>query len=51
MMINLLIVCFDFSILAGLAKGNPHVELESELKIAEFLQRSIGRLNSVALKS
>jgi phospholipid/cholesterol/gamma-HCH transport system ATP-binding protein len=35
--------CFEFSIFAGLAKGNPHVELESELKIAEFTQRPIGR--------
>jgi phospholipid/cholesterol/gamma-HCH transport system ATP-binding protein len=35
--------CFEFSILAGLAKGNPHVELESELEIAEFMQKPIGQ--------
>jgi len=35
--------CFEFSIFAGLAKGNPHVELESELEIAEFMQKPIGR--------
>jgi phospholipid/cholesterol/gamma-HCH transport system ATP-binding protein len=34
--------CFEFSIYAGLAKGNPHVELESELEIAEFMQKPIG---------
>jgi phospholipid/cholesterol/gamma-HCH transport system ATP-binding protein len=35
--------CFEFTILAGLAKGNPHVELESELEIAEFMQKPIGQ--------
>ena len=35
--------CFEFTIFAGLAKGNPHVELESELEIAEFMQKPIGR--------
>ena len=35
--------CFEFSVLAGLAKGNPNVELESILEIAEFLQKPIGR--------
>jgi phospholipid/cholesterol/gamma-HCH transport system ATP-binding protein len=35
--------CFEFSIFAGLAKGNPHVEMESELEIAEFMQKPIGR--------
>jgi phospholipid/cholesterol/gamma-HCH transport system ATP-binding protein len=37
--------CFEFSIFAGLAKGNPHVELESELEIAEFMQRPIGQFH------
>jgi len=41
--INSKVDCFEFTILAGLAKGNPHVELESELEIAEFMQRPIGR--------
>ena len=35
--------CFEFSILAGLAKGSPHVELESELEFAEYMQSPIGR--------
>jgi phospholipid/cholesterol/gamma-HCH transport system ATP-binding protein len=35
--------CFEITIFAGLAKGNPHVELESELEIAEFMQKPIGR--------
>ena len=35
--------CFEFSIFAGLAKGSPHVELESELEIAEFMQRPNGQ--------
>ena len=35
--------CFEFTIYAGLAEGNPHVELESELEIAEFMQRPIGQ--------
>jgi phospholipid/cholesterol/gamma-HCH transport system ATP-binding protein len=37
--------CFEFSIFAGLAKGNPHVELESELEIAEFMQKPIGQFH------
>jgi phospholipid/cholesterol/gamma-HCH transport system ATP-binding protein len=41
--INPSVDCFEFSIYAGLAKGNPHVELESELEIAEFMQKPIGR--------
>jgi len=35
--------CFEFTIFAGLAKGNPHVELESEVEIAEFMQKPIGQ--------
>lgn len=35
--------CFEISIFAGLAKGSPHVELESELEIAEFMQKPIGQ--------
>jgi hypothetical protein len=35
--------CFEFSVYAGLAKGNPNVELESILAMAEFTQKPIGR--------
>jgi hypothetical protein len=44
MMISLVIGCFEFSIFAGLAKGNPYIEVVSKLEIAEFMQRPIGRL-------
>jgi phospholipid/cholesterol/gamma-HCH transport system ATP-binding protein len=35
--------CFEFSVYAGLARGNPNVELESISEIAEFTQKPIGR--------
>jgi phospholipid/cholesterol/gamma-HCH transport system ATP-binding protein len=35
--------CFEFSIYAGLAKGQPDIELESITEIAEFRQKPIGR--------
>lgn len=41
--VNPKVDCFEFSIFAGLAKGDPHVEIESELESAEAMQRPIGR--------
>jgi phospholipid/cholesterol/gamma-HCH transport system ATP-binding protein len=35
--------CFEFSIYAGLAGGQPNVELESVTAMAEFVQKPIGR--------
>jgi len=35
--------CFEFSVYAGLAKGQPNLELESITEIAEFMQKPIGR--------
>jgi len=35
--------CFEFSVYAGLAKGQPDIELESITEIAEFRQKPIGR--------
>jgi len=35
--------CFEFSVYAGLAKGQPNIELESITEIAEFMQKPIGR--------
>ena len=34
--------CFEFSVYAGLAKGNPNVEIESITEMAEFTQKPIG---------
>lgn len=35
--------CFEFAVYAGLARGNPNVELESISEMAEFTQKPIGR--------
>ena len=35
--------CFEFSVYAGSAKGQPNIELASITKIAEFMQKPIGR--------
>ena len=35
--------CFEFSVYAGLAKGHPNIELDAITKIAEFMQKPIGR--------
>ena len=35
--------CFEFSVYAGLAKGQPNIKLESIMEIAEFMQKPIGR--------
>ena len=35
--------CFEFCVYAGLARGNPNVELESISAMAEFTQKPIGR--------
>ena len=43
--VNPKVDCFEFSIFAGLAKGDPHVEIESELEFAEFMQKPIGRFH------
>ena len=37
--------CFEFSVFAGLANGNPNVELESIMDMAEFMQKPIGRFH------
>jgi phospholipid/cholesterol/gamma-HCH transport system ATP-binding protein len=37
--------CFEFSILAGLARGNPDIELESIMEFAEFKQKPIAQFS------
>lgn len=41
--VNPAVRCFEFSISAGLAGGNPNVELDSIMAIAEFNQKPIAR--------
>ena len=43
--INPSVECFEFSIFAGLARGNPDVELESIMEFAEFQQKPIAQLS------
>jgi phospholipid/cholesterol/gamma-HCH transport system ATP-binding protein len=40
---NPAVQCFEFSILAGFAHGNPNVELDSVMEFAEFNQKPIAR--------
>lgn len=35
--------CFEFAILAGLARGKPHIELDSVMEFARFKQKEIAR--------
>jgi len=42
--VNPSVECFEFSIFAGLARGNPDVELESIMEFAEFQQKPIAQL-------
>ena len=39
----------EFSILAGRARGNPNVELQSVMEFAEFIQKPIARYRCEAL--
>ena len=36
--------CIDFTILAGLAQGEPFVEMESIIEFAKFRQETIARV-------
>jgi phospholipid/cholesterol/gamma-HCH transport system ATP-binding protein len=41
--VNPAVPCFEFSISAGLARGNPNVELDSIMEFAEFNQKPIAQ--------
>jgi len=50
--VNPSVDCFEFSIFAGLARGNPDVELESIMEFAEFQQKPIAQFTcTIPLKN
>jgi len=52
MMISLVIGCFEFSIFAGLAKGNPYIEVVSKrIYLQPFNELTIQPLNDFFYRS